>query len=369
MNDPMNAPAMSDDNPSIEVAATARSLPVKVIEVKELTKVFTHERSLKEMLSGAIPERSVAVNKVSFDLYEREVFGLVGPNGAGKTTLIKLLSTLLLPTSGSATIYGFDIQTQSAQVREKIGLVTSNERSFFWRLTGRQNLRFFADLYHLSKIDGDRWIAELLDMLELSDIADLRFDSYSTGTKQRMAIARGLLSKPKVLFMDEPTKGVDPSSSAALIRLIRDCIVDKWHQTVVITTHNLREIEQLCDRTMIMDQGSMVYLGAVAALKETVFAEELYQLRVGALSRAQLAGIATIAGVTKAVIYPADDALTVELKISKGSAAFALCLRYIVEQGGDVLTCRHNEIPIEDAFVAFIENLPGHAARRALLEP
>ncbi|MHB8473255.1 MAG: ABC transporter ATP-binding protein [Gammaproteobacteria bacterium] len=358
-----------DRNTDRDAAVRTRPSPAKVIEVQGLTKIFTHERSLKEMLSGATPERSVAVNNVSFDLYEREVFGLVGPNGAGKTTLIKLLSTLLLPTSGSATIYGFDIQTQSARVREKIGLVTSNERSFFWRLTGRQNLRFFADLYHLSKTGGDRWIAELLDMLELSDIADLRFDSYSTGTKQRMAIARGLLSKPKVLFMDEPTKGVDPSSSAALIRLIRDCIVDKWHQTVVITTHNLREIEQLCDRTMIMDQGSMVYLGAVSALKETVFAEELYQLRVGNLSREQLERLAAIVGVAKSVVYASDGAITVELKISKGSVAFAQCLRYIVERGGDILTCRHNEIPIEDAFVAFIENLPGHAARRSPSEP
>lgn len=336
-----------------------------VIEVRHLTKMFTHERGLGQIIRGVPVEETVAVQDISFDVGESEVFGLVGPNGAGKTTLLRLLSTLLVPTSGTARIRGADIINDGASVRAKIGLVTSNERSFFWRLTGRQNLRFFADLYHMPKQDGDRWISELFEMLDLSEVADQRFDSYSTGTKQRMAIARGLLSRPQVLFMDEPTKGVDPSSSQSLIRLIRERVVSRWRQTVIITTHNLREIEQLCDRTMIMDHGKMVYLGDVAELKRSVMGEEIYHLSLSNFPAEKIDGLNHIEGVISPITPLLHQAgMNLEIRINRESRAFPLLIKSILDQGGMIENCHNLEIPIEDAFVTFIESLPGRKTQQ-----
>lgn len=336
-----------------------------VIEVRHLSKMFSHERGLGQIIRGIPAEETFAVQDISFDVGESEVFGLVGPNGAGKTTLLRLLSTLLVPTSGTARISGADIINDSATVRAKIGLVTSNERSFFWRLSGRQNLRFFADLYHMPKQEGDRWISELFEMLDLVEVADQRFDSYSTGTKQRMAIARGLLSRPQVLFMDEPTKGVDPSSSQSLIRLIRERVVSRWRQTVIITTHNLREIEQLCDRTMIMDHGRMVYLGNVAELKRSVMGEEIYHLTLSNFPAEKIAELNKIEGIARPITpLLHQPGMNLEIRINRDSRAFPVLIKAILDQGGAIENCHNFEIPIEDAFVSFIENLPGRELKQ-----
>lgn len=251
-----------------------------MIRVEGLSKQFTHDRSLSSILQGKAPTTTTAVEDVSFEIADGEVFGLVGPNGAGKTTLLRMLSTLLVPSSGRATVAGLDIEADAARVRMRIGMVASNERSFFWRLSGRQNLRFFADLYHLDTREAGRWIEELLELLDLSAVAAERFEAYSTGTKQRFAIARGLLHRPQVLFMDEPTKGVDPKSSAGIISLIRDRVVSHARQTVIITTHNLREIEQLCQRTLIMEHGRVAYLGTTGDLKRTVMGTDAYRIQL-----------------------------------------------------------------------------------------
>ncbi|HWI12749.1 MAG TPA: ABC transporter ATP-binding protein [Burkholderiales bacterium] len=329
-----------------------------IIEVEHLSKRFAHERTIRDIVRGKPADETWAVRDLTFSVCRSEVFGLVGPNGAGKTTLLRLLSTLLVPTSGTARINGADISLHGAAVRAQIGLVTSNERSFFWRLSGRQNLLFFCDLYRIPGKEARRWTAELLDMLDLTDVADQRFDSYSTGIKQRMAIARGLLSRPQVLFMDEPTKGVDPTSSQGLIRLIRERVVSRWKQTVIITTHNLREIEQLCDRTMIMDHGRMAYLGTVKALKHSVSREETYRLVVTGVPAAAIAQMDLITGMLGPVHFHAGPAgYALEARMREGSGAFAALLECIHAHGGRVESCRCVELPIEDAFVKFIEKI------------
>lgn len=340
-------------NPTVR-AFSAASEESK-ISVRALSKHFVQERGLRDILRGHSSPPIVAVQDVSFDIANGEVFGLVGPNGAGKTTLLRMLSTLLVPTSGSATISGLDVVENATQVRQHIGMVASNERSFFWRLTGLQNLNFFADLYHLNKRDATRWISELLDLLDLAPVANERFDSYSTGTKQRFAIARGLLHRPQVLFMDEPTKGVDPKSSAGIISLIRERIVNHARQTVIITTHNLREIEQLCQRTLIMERGRVAYLGTTSELKRTVVGTDAYRIAVQHTPPGLVERLSAFSALP--IQYYAPNVL--DIRISSGTHALHQVMQTILASDTEIVDCTRVEIPIEDAFIAFL------ASRRA----
>lgn len=194
-----------------------------------------------------------AVNEVTIKVGEGELFGLLGPNGAGKTTLIKMLCTLIIPTSGSARIFDNEL-TQEDEIRSQIGLVTSDERSFFWRLSGHQNLEFFASLHGLSGEQADDRINATLAQVDLQDIADKQFHTYSTGMRQRLAIARALLNEPRLLFLDEPSRGLDPSATIRLHEMIR-CLASDKGMTIFLTTHNLGEAEYLCDRIAILNNG------------------------------------------------------------------------------------------------------------------
>ena len=331
-------------------AAASRTSVGPMVQVQSLTKVFTHERRFTQLLRGQTADTNTAVDDVSFEIADGEVFGLVGPNGAGKTTLLRMLSTLIVPTSGRATVAGLDVQKDATAVRQRIGMVASNERSFFWRLTGRQNLQFFADLYHLPTHEAQRWIGELLELLDLSGVADQRFESYSTGTKQRFAIARGLMHKPQVLFMDEPTKGVDPKSSADIIALIRDRVVSRARQTVIITTHNLREIEQLCQRTLIMEQGRVAYLGTTGDLKRTVMGTDAYRVNVQQVPPGLLTRLSAVCALPVIELSPG----VLDLRLVSGGDTLNEVMRLLVQAQCGVRDCSRIEIPIEDAFVAFL---------------
>jgi len=207
------------------------------------------------------------VDGVDLLVEKGEVFGILGPNGAGKTTLIKILCTLILPTEGIARVNGYDVEKESGKVRESIGLVTTDERSFYWRLTGRQNLEFFASLHNFYSDDARDMVDELLGVVDLKFAADERFLNYSAGMKQRMAIARGLLNDPAVLLMDEPTRSLDPGAAQGLRDFIKEEIVRERGKTIFISTHNLEEAEQLCDRVAIFDDGNIKAIGSPGELK------------------------------------------------------------------------------------------------------
>ena len=238
------------------------------IEMVDLTKTFAAPRGIADLLHRRTAVGGVTpVDGVDLAVEEGEVFGILGPNGAGKTTLIKILCTLVLPTAGAAKVNGYDVVRESGRVRESIGLVTTDERSFYWRLTGRQNLEFFASLHNFSTDDGREIVEELLGVVDLKDAADVRFLNYSAGMKQRMAIARGLLNDPAVLFMDEPTRSLDPGAAESLRDFIRKEIVGSRGKTIFISTHNLAEAEALCGRVAIFDDGRIKAVGRPKDLK------------------------------------------------------------------------------------------------------
>lgn len=320
-----------------------------MIDTESLSKRFPPRRSFLGRRSGR--DGKLAVDGVTMRIAPGEIFGLVGPNGAGKTTFIRMLCTLLLPTSGRAMVGGYDVRTQDAQVRQFVGLVSSNERSFYWRLTGRQNLEFFADLYHLPRQERRAWMNELLDLLDLTRIADQRFDQYSTGQKQRIAIARGLLSRPKVLLMDEPTKGVDPVGAAKLVTMIRERIVSLWNPTILVTSHNLNEIERLCGRIAMMAGGRLIALGRLEELRALIAAANTYRLTVRHLIEHDLQALARAAGaMSDARLDRRNGTIAMELSLPRDSDGFPRLIRGIVDNGGDVVSCTTVEASIEDVF-------------------
>jgi ABC-2 type transport system ATP-binding protein len=205
-----------------------------------------------------------AVTDISFQVYTGEIFGLLGPNGAGKSTTLRTLITLLTPTSGRATVFGLDSVRDADRVRQAIGYVPQ-ERAIDRFLTGREHLELLAALYHLPKLDARRRIAELLKLVELDAHADRPAKTYSGGMKRKLDIACGLLPDPKVLFLDEPTLGLDVQSRLKIWDYVR--MLKARGMTVVMTTNYLDEADQLCDRLAIIDGGSIKTIGSPVELK------------------------------------------------------------------------------------------------------
>lgn len=237
------------------------------IETKNLGKRFLLAKSTRQFILNPLGKAKVvvAVNQVNLKIKKTELFALVGPNGAGKTTLIKMLACLILPSEGSAEVNGFDIVKEEMRVKSSIGLLTGEERSFYWRLTGRENLNFFATLYNLSREKAKQRIEQLTQLLRIEEL-DKRFLEYSTGMKQRLAIARSLLNDPAVLLMDEPTRQLDPIAAEDLRQLIKKRLVEQQRKTILFCTHNLSEAASLGSRIAIMDKGRLKASGTLDEL-------------------------------------------------------------------------------------------------------
>lgn len=211
-------------------------------------------------------EEVLALDGVNIDISQGEVHGLLGPNGAGKTTLVKILSTVLLPTSGSARVMGFDVVDQTEEVRARIGIVFGGERGLYLRLTPRRILRYWAALYKMSDEEGARRTEDLLSRVGLDQWADRRVETFSRGMKQRLHLARGLIGDPPVLFLDEPTTGMDPVSANEFRSLIRK-LKDEG-RTVLLTTHDMAEAEAVCDRITLIDRGAILGTKTPATVAE-----------------------------------------------------------------------------------------------------
>ncbi len=242
-----------------------------IIQVENLRRDYiTHRGFLhrnKEVVS--------AVRDISFYVQPGEVFGLLGQNGAGKTTTIKMLTTLLAPTGGTCKVLGFNTFGEEKYIRPRINFIFGGEMGVYRRLSARDNLRYFANLYGLKPREREQRIQDILELVELRDAADRLAETYSKGMVQRLQIARGLINNPDILFMDEPTVGLDPLGAHMLRDIIRT--LHREGKTVLLTTHYLPEAEELCNRMVILNQGRIVAQGTPADIKgEAATLEEAY---------------------------------------------------------------------------------------------
>ncbi|MHB8741114.1 MAG: ABC transporter ATP-binding protein, partial [Coriobacteriia bacterium] len=234
---------------------------MQAIEVEDLHRTFT-------AASGLLRRERIkieALRGISFGIERGELFGLLGPNGAGKTTTIKILTTLLSPTSGSARVLGLDTDRDRRALRGRIGYVFGGDRGLYDRLSALDNLRYFAELYEIPAKEQSARIAEVLDMVGLAGRERERVEGYSRGMRQRLHIARGILHKPDVLFLDEPTIGVDPVGARALRDMIADLAAGGT--TVLLTTHYMFEADELCSRVAVIAQGELRAEGPPSDLK------------------------------------------------------------------------------------------------------
>lgn len=241
-----------------------------------------------------------AVRGVDFTVRRGELFGLLGPNGAGKTTTIKMLNTLLIPTGGTARICGFDVERQTREVRRRIGYVFGGDRGLYDRLSALDNLRYFAELYGVPARDQRRRIAELLDLVRLAGREQERVEGYSRGMRQRLHIARGLLHAPEVLFLDEPSIGVDPVAARELRQTVANLAATGT--TVLLTTHYMAEADELCDRIAVIADGRIQALGTPAELRSRADGRRVVEVEAYGVPETALAALRDLPGVRETAV-------------------------------------------------------------------
>jgi ABC-2 type transport system ATP-binding protein len=305
------------------------------VEVDGLRREFQTGKGLRKRSAP-----TVALDSVTLDIRRGEVLGLLGPNGAGKTTLVKILSTVLLPTAGTARILGHDVVSATAAVRPLIGIVFGGERGLYTRLTARQNLHYWAALYKMPTVAGRRRAGELLAALGLDERADEPVETFSRGMKQRLHLARGLINDPPVLFLDEPTTGMDPVAA----RQFRSLVVDlrREGRTVLLTTHDMAEAEALCDRVALIDHGALLAVEPPRVLSGWIAGFE--RIDVEGAPQAVLRELEAFPGVT-AVTSDGDGA---RISVDSREATAAVLQRLIT---AGVQTIRTSVPSLEEVYV------------------
>jgi ABC-2 type transport system ATP-binding protein len=327
------------------------------IETHDLTRRFRPIRPLRAMMLGRErePDR-IAVDGVTISIERGEVFGLLGQNGAGKTTLIRMLTTLLLPSAGTARVDGIDVADDPRAVRARIGLINGDERSFYWRLTGRKNLEFFGALRGLDPSSTADAIDRLSTRLGMAEHLDRPFGRLSSGQRQAMSIVRGLLDAPAIVFMDEPTRSLDPISAERLRRFVREVIIGELGRTVVLATHSMLEAEELCGRLAFIQDGRVASIGTVDELRRAIGYGtrcELHLRDAPADVAAIVGRVPGVAGLRSSNIDAATgDGATVAIHLTMTSRdALPDILRALVEANVAVLGCETSELSLEEIYI------------------
>ena len=312
----------------------------KIIEVQNLTKMFG---------------KFTAVEDISFSVKKGEIFGLLGPNGAGKSTTLRMLSTLSRPTKGTATIGGYDTVKHDMEVRKLIGIV-SEKMIIYNRLTAKENLWFFGSLFNIPKDTLNKRIDELLELVQLTKWKNAQVGTFSTGMRQRMNVVRALLNMPKVLFLDEPTLGLDPQSSVEIRDFIKK-LNQEQGTTVIITTHMMVDADLLCDRIAIVDHGKIIALDTSTNLKKIISGADtmIVKLEIANLTPDMLIDIKAL---------KCADAVTQENSrqlhlIVHGEEAFDNIIDAVRKRNGKITSMENLQPSLEDVFL----HITGHEVR------
>jgi len=317
------------------------------IETRGITREFV---SRKGFLFREV-NRTEALRGVDLGVERGSIFGLLGPNGAGKTTFVKILSTLLVPTSGSALVLGHDVTKETAWLRPRIGLVLGGERGLYNRISGRENLRYFADLYGVPTSERDRRITELLERVGLGAAGDRRVEEYSRGMKQKLHIARGILHRPQILFLDEPTIGLDPKSARETRKLVRSLVSDGV--TIFLTTHYMFEAEELCPQLAILSKGRIVARDTVDGLRELVGGDRTLEAEAYGFEDREVEALKRLPGVSKVVGEEFGPTMRLTMRVRTDEIDADDVLRTL--PGHPELAVKERRTSLEDVYLDLVE--------------
>ncbi|WP_189954141.1 ABC transporter ATP-binding protein [Streptomyces roseolus] len=319
---------------------------MSIVEVNNLkrsyrtrTGIFSRERKVVDAVRG-----------VNFTIERGELFGLLGPNGAGKTTTIKMLTTLLLPTGGSATVLGHDVVTSARQVRRDIGYVFGGDRGLYDRLSAWDNLRYFAELYGLPPATQRARIGELLELVGLAGREKERVEGFSRGMKQRLHIARGLLHDPELIFLDEPSIGIDPVGARELRGTIAR--LKESGKTILLTTHYMFEADELCDRIAVIQNGSVVAEGKPDELKKRVSAGRVLEVETFGLAEGELEAVRALAGIHTVAVEERETTQVLNIQAEADAEITSEVLAALTETRVGRVAWR--EPTLEDAYVELV---------------
>ena len=324
-------------------------MPEPVVETHELTRAYAARKGF--LLNETV--RTEALRGVNLTVQRGEIFGLLGPNGAGKTTLTKILSTLLLPSSGSARVLGMDVSREAASIRPRIGLVLGGERGLYNRVTARENLRFFADLYGIDRSRRDAHIDAILRRVGLAEAADRRVEEYSRGMKQKLHLARGLLHDPEILFLDEPTIGLDPKSARETRKFVRGLVASGV--TVFLTTHYMFEAEELCQQIAVLTRGRIVATDTVAGLRRLVGGDRTIEVDGYGFEDAELRRLREMPGVSRVLTEEFGPRLRVTMRLRGDSGTPDLEQITRTLPGHPELEARERRTSLEDIYLDLVE--------------
>jgi ABC-2 type transport system ATP-binding protein len=317
-----------------------------VVEVTDLSRSFRTGGGLLRRDRRELH----AVRGISFSIDRGELFGLLGPNGAGKTTTIKMLLTLLLPSGGRATLLGFDVVRQAREVRRRVGYVFGGDRGLYERLSALDNLRYFAELYGVPAREQRARIGELLELVGLTGRERERVEGYSRGMRQRLHIARGLLHRPEVLFLDEPSIGIDPVGARELRMIVRELAA--LGTSVLLTTHYMFEADELCDRIAVIAEGRIVAAGTPGELKKVVNGGRVVEVEVFGIAPESVREIEALPGVSSVGIEERGQAQVLIVQAEQGRDVAQAVLR--CTGGAPVGRVVTREPTLEDAYVELV---------------